>query len=278
MTLCSTFRELSYQTWSLLSKARAVRSQIGEETLTDLNLLELKLHHSAEVKTRTFTKPAEARSGADWEWWFTGQGQWLGFRIQAKVLELDTDTFPHLHYRNSRDYQSNILITSSLSAEIPMIPMYCMYLQRSDIVQDHAEACGSFGTTPESYGISLLSAFEVLRFRPTVGLTGIWSSLRPWHCLPCCSGFSSRGRSLPGRVLDFWKATYLRQDRRIDLASMGELSFDYRNLFQKYENVSLVEKPPAYVEQVFHGETLEHLEGIEGLRTVTVFQEEPRAE
>ena len=99
MTLCKTFKRRSLSTWNLLSKGRRIGTQLLEETLTDINLLELKLSHPSEVITTTFTKPKEGTTGADWEWWFTGSsGYWLGFRVQAKIIELQSSVFEHLHY------------------------------------------------------------------------------------------------------------------------------------------------------------------------------------
>src|SRR5688572_13448409 len=100
MSLCETFKNRSSSTWTLLSKAREVDSQLLEETLTDLNLLELKLKHPREIITKSFTKPREGLTGADWEWWLTGpKSLWLGFRVQAKVLNLRSGMYEHLHYR-----------------------------------------------------------------------------------------------------------------------------------------------------------------------------------
>jgi len=66
-TLCDTFRGRALWTWDMLARGRSVDCQIGEETLTDLNILELKIRHASEVYTRTFSKPEEGLNGADWE-------------------------------------------------------------------------------------------------------------------------------------------------------------------------------------------------------------------
>jgi hypothetical protein len=109
--LCETFRLLSYETWGRLGRARRIGHQLLEETFTDLNLLELKDRHPTQVYTKVFTKPQEGLNGADWEWWLTDskRSEWLGIRIQAKVLDLTTDSFPHLHYKSGRIYQATKL-------------------------------------------------------------------------------------------------------------------------------------------------------------------------
>ena len=63
-TLCDTFRSRALWTWDTLARGRSVDCQIGEETLTDLNILELKTRHSSEIYNRTFTKPEEGLNGS----------------------------------------------------------------------------------------------------------------------------------------------------------------------------------------------------------------------
>jgi Holliday junction resolvase len=55
---------------------------MGEETITELLLLELKRRHENEIKIVPFNRRQEARNGADWAWSFEGK-QWLGMRVQA---------------------------------------------------------------------------------------------------------------------------------------------------------------------------------------------------
>jgi len=66
MSLCQTYRDLSFQTWRLMEKARSVSHQPLEETITDNNIIELKLRQSHEVITTTYNKVQEGKIGADW--------------------------------------------------------------------------------------------------------------------------------------------------------------------------------------------------------------------
>ena len=81
------------------TKSRRAKFQLKEETLTDLNMLELKLRHSRQVRTKVITKKAEGKNGADWEWWFTSKHKWIGIRGQAKIININTNEFLHLHYQ-----------------------------------------------------------------------------------------------------------------------------------------------------------------------------------
>src|SRR5690606_6329527 len=124
-TLCETFRSLAFRTFDQMGRARRVGHQPLEETFTDTNILELKDRHPAEISCLTFTKPQEGINGADWEWWLTdtSKSKWLGLRVQAKVLHLDSNTFAHLHYKSgkSKTYQATKLKRES--AKDGLIPL-----------------------------------------------------------------------------------------------------------------------------------------------------------
>jgi hypothetical protein len=201
--LCDTFRALSFRTWDVLAQSRRVGHQPLEETFTDLNLLELKVRHPFEIKTITFTKPQEGINGADWEWWLTdvGHSQWLGIRVQAKVLDLKTNEFKHLHYKKGKIYQSNKL--KSRCAAAGLIPLYCIYVHFEGNPR-FGMRCPSFPPANESYGCSItpISTIDLLRnngLRKNLGDIGQYCL--PWHCLVCCKGYG--GTSLPDRAWSF---------------------------------------------------------------------------
>src|ERR1700674_228364 len=86
-SLCATFCQSAIWTWNCLKYARQTGIQLGEESLTDLNLLNIQICHPSEVRTKKFSRNTEGKvTGADWEWWFGSPSGWLGLRIQAKKL------------------------------------------------------------------------------------------------------------------------------------------------------------------------------------------------
>lgn len=186
-----------------MGKASTVGHQPLEETFTDLNILELKLRHPREIHSRLFSKPEEGKNGADWEWWLTNsnQSKWLGLRVQAKILQLKSDTFPHIHYKSgkSKTYQSAKLKREC--AKEGLIPLYALYVYEEPIPSALDRRCGSFAHSPESYGCSLISLGHVeslqkdgeKKDRPSV-----LSEALPWHCLVCCSGHG--GVDLPTKA------------------------------------------------------------------------------
>ena len=120
--LCETFEALAGRTWSYLRAAHETDVRIGEETLTDINLIDIQDRHPGEVVTRKFTRAQEAANGADWEWWFIGGGQSFGARVQAKKLYPDRG-YTSL-YGDGRSQSSALLASASKDA---VTPMYCFY-------------------------------------------------------------------------------------------------------------------------------------------------------
>ncbi|WP_210464661.1 DUF6615 family protein [Rufibacter roseolus] len=194
MTLCNTYKRLALDTWDKIQQGRRVHFQLKEETLTDLNVLALKARHNNQVFTKVFTKNAEGKNGADWEWWFKGlTNKWIGFRVQAKVINIDSDEFEHLHYRSPKKgkYQCDKLITKALSAPQPLFPIYCLYIQTDDPQYLNKWSCRTFSHLKDFFGCSLTSAFTVKKLRPTNSkhLIDLQNKISPWHCLVCCSGY-----------------------------------------------------------------------------------------
>ena len=231
--LCDTFRSLAFRTWDQLARARRVRHQPLEETFTDINLLELKDRHPKEVITQVFTKPQEGINGADWEWWLTNasRSQWLGLRVQAKVLDLSTNDFKHLHYRNGRAYQATKL--QSTCSRLGLVPLYCLYIQ-SDEDNRFLDQCSSFANVKESFGCSLVSVRVVNSLRKAGfrrQLSDLVSQCVPWHCLVCCEGYG--GNSLPERGWEFLHAA-------LDIQPSPQIS---ENVLQ----VGVRREPPSYI-------------------------------
>jgi hypothetical protein len=200
--LCETFRSLAFRTWDGLARSRRVRHQPLEETFTDINLLEMKDRHPREIYTQIFTKPQEGLNGADWEWWLTDSARrkWLGLRIQAKVLALSQDRFPHLHYKRGRTYQATKL--KKTCHALGLVPLYCLYLHASVPLRPRFR-CGTFALADETFGCSLypLHAVETLRKAGANTLVDVQGDCVPWHCLVCCEGYGKG--TLPERAWQF---------------------------------------------------------------------------
>jgi hypothetical protein len=263
--LCHTFRKLARETHDLLKAARGVGHQLLEETITDVNILELKRLHPREIYCQTFTKPQEGIIGADWEWWLTDstRSRWLGLRVQAKVLELKSDTFAQLHYRpkRGRAYQSTRL--KAAAEKDGLIPLYCLY------AHPPASATGwaKYGSG-EEYGCALLQVKEVERLRRRGKLTDFASVMcktLPWSSLVCIgSAWSSDGRTL---TLPDVSGALLQSDPLFGLEEEEAANVEHRHP----PRPGVRSAPPAYVTALMEGQPLDDLD--KALRGVLVIQE-----
>lgn len=178
--ICRTFQGLAQQTWDTLAVSRLVAYPMQEETFTDLHLLYLKLHHP-EVKIVSFTKPQEGVNGADWEWWFRlADGNWVGYRVQAKVLDVRSERFEQLYYRKDKSSVSQcdkLIAAAKADKKYPCIPIYALYL--------HSTAHPK--TIDARYGCSTVSAYRIRAAKgvKSTALADWHKTIRPSHELVC---------------------------------------------------------------------------------------------
>ena len=246
--LCDTFRAQSRWTWRMLNLSHRVSSRLGETSITEFNLLKIRQRHPTEIITKNFTQHQEAITGGDWEWWLTGKsGLWLGFRLQAKIVDVDSGDYPHLHYyhRSSGEHQSDILIKDSQL--VGAIPLYCLYSCWPSIPSKLSYRCGSFRRSAYSFGCTLMQASVVQRLHDEGDLHSIGDVaefLFPWHCLFCCHDDSDA--DLPRRAWAYWQATLRRSNQEFEATSNGH-----------YGDIAPREQPPEYVQLLRMGDLLE---------------------
>lgn len=207
MSLCETFRDLSYRTWMQLRRARSINHQLLEESITDLLMMELKYNHPLDIKTITFNKYQEGKNGADWEWWFVDAAgiKGIGFRVQAKILNFNTDSFLQLHYKD----QTQKLISQASLVSPSLIPLYCLYAHSDKILSLKQFHIGQFlfNYTIEHFGCSILSTKVVqdLKADKKNTLIDVINDIYPWHLLVCPSDSECSNKNLPERVNEFVK-------------------------------------------------------------------------
>lgn len=259
ISLCETFRSLAFSTHSQLAKSRRVGHQPLEETFTDINILELKDRHPFEIYSKTFSKRREGVNGADWEWWITNSSRstWLGLRVQAKVLHLASDSFPHLHYKSGKPETYQLDKLKLEAARDGLFPLYCLYTHIASGRGLPGLSCQTFPSASESYGCALTSLSHVLSLQ--VGgeihdLASVMSGAVPWHCLICCTGYSTG--DLPTRAWAYLQATF-------DASEAGTLGG---------EGVPLGPRPnpPRHVLDAFEGREAEDLpNGLQGVLVIS---------
>jgi Family of unknown function (DUF6615) len=267
VSLCEEFRRLSFSTWRLLKQAHGVGHKLLEDTITDINLLKIRSKCGSQIITRTFTRPEEGKSGGDWEWWLTGSSRkWLSFRVQAKVLNVSTETYEHIAYAPKGNFQVERLIRSSLSASPKRFPIYCLYnfWPSSACARGTLWKCRSYDPSAGSFGCTLMDALSA---KPKIlaaqrRLSEYLPIQIPWHCLVCCAGYG--GLDLPERALNLWR-------NQIQLMQTRVPGDEDRVLYEQFSSVGVVDTPPEYVGALIHES--EAIVDDPFLSRITVFQE-----
>ena len=192
---------LSVNIWRRLGKAKYHGLRFGEETATELFLLDLAELFPGNVKVVPFNRREEGRIGADWAWVFIGpDGQsWQGMLVQAKRLDDKECEYPELYYvPPAKGPQPSVpqldrLIDSGRRYGLP--PVYVFYNHLSTPGRVPNERCGSLRmisqSMPESWGIAVASALDVRNNKPDKRYDRHREHSLPLHCLLCSEG---RGR------------------------------------------------------------------------------------
>ncbi|MFN6528174.1 DUF6615 family protein [Nostoc sp. ChiSLP03a] len=267
-TLCDTFKNCSKETWDMLAKGRDLDHQIGEETLIDINILKLKSEKKLEIYNHKFTKHKEGSNGADWEWWFTGaSNKWIGFRVQAKVIDFKNNSFNHLYYykktkSKNKVYQCDLLIENASKEKNSPIPLYCFYSNWNDSKSSKEYLKYNPIEKENSYGCSIISAFIIQHLRSKKELkhlTDLLKYMQPWHSLVCCHGDSSD--DLPSRVLESWRNSILQSEslffERFDVSISQKLKNMPNNYQTIYDDLYLSDVPPKHVQLLLNNDLVE---------------------
>ena len=179
--LLSSLLDLAHATSENLAFAHrsGVDVSYGEETITETNLLELRRRHPGEIMLRTFSRIAEAKNGADWEWHIIGRARTFGMRVQAKRLQKDDKLKIKHTVRSSGKDQIDLLIESA--KKYRLMPVYCLYSSEKQRSKWKAGSSGGIGT-PFEYGCLLANAHAVRVAMPK-SLDAIEDYCVPWHFL-----------------------------------------------------------------------------------------------
>ncbi|MDQ1280378.1 MAG: hypothetical protein QG670_1641 [Thermoproteota archaeon] len=244
--LCSDFIAIAERTWKLIDSSEKTHINISEESVTDLNLLELQSRHtSSEIITKKHPKGLESKTGADWEWWLGSNGSWLGLRVQAKKLNSNNLTYRNLDKWNTNGRQIDLLTKGSRSNRTPMIPLYVFYNYWNQTQFSPKWLCKTYPPNIEMLGCGLSHAdfIKSVLNKKSRNLKDVSVSMYPWSCLVCCKGYSTDNFSLPFRAFHFLYGTF--RDH-IDQANSN--SYDERRF--------IIEEAPPYVYKLIEGEDL----------------------
>ena len=115
--------------------------RFGEETITDLLMMDLFVQGSTVALFRQTSKPDESMWGTDFELWLgSGRLGWFRFAIQAKKLDLRTDRYASLTQSNVNGPQIDLL--ERYARRKRAAALYCLYNHTDSADElDHWNCC-----------------------------------------------------------------------------------------------------------------------------------------
>jgi len=204
MTLCDTFKFGAQRTWKRIEKASQYRLLMGEESITDDLLLEIRDRHPNEVAICQFNKVIEGRNGADWEWWFTDGTYWFGTLVQAKrvfVRPPSRRSRERIKIHFSKRQHRRLLAAAAKKNVSPIYVFYSHFpkLSYSTITWN----CNGqhTGNEIDLFGCAIADAYTLARTKITT-ISSFTSNVLPWSCAVCCTGKQTSGskRNVPHQI------------------------------------------------------------------------------
>ena len=120
------WERLGYVRESYTSRGVLGPVRFGEETITDLLMMDLYVQGSRLAHFQQTSKPDEAMWGTDFELWLGSERKgWFRFAIQAKKLDLRTDRYASLTQGNLNGQQIDLL--EKYAQLNSAAPLYCLY-------------------------------------------------------------------------------------------------------------------------------------------------------
>lgn len=119
----------------MISKGLSFNLGVLEETLTDINLIQIASAHPEYIVTRKFSRRMEGtKTGADWLWCIGSPGSWLCLLVQAKIVNPQTRQCFYLHYRGGEQRR----LLQQYARTHRLLPLYCIYglVQEEDLPKE----------------------------------------------------------------------------------------------------------------------------------------------
>ena len=277
-SLCNDFQDVAVKTWNLMGNAHNNNFSIGEETITDVNLLELKMRQPNLLYTKKYSRQAEGRNGADWVWVIVGRnGNTFLLYVQAKKLFLPSFEYKSLlHDPAHPTEQLDKLIFNKYFYPLgmPIYPIYVFY----NYLPDYPARinCNCSNNIPiQLTGCSYADAFSI---RPELSslhkhFNDYVNYQYSWSCLVCCGeigGNTKINSDLATRIFN----RVVDQDK-FNESEAKKIEVKDREPFNA--NSFLMKQPPPFVNQIISGKGLDYNPfrelGVENIFILKEFEE-----
>lgn len=190
----TVLEELSVDVWERLRDVKRLTKPLGvrhgEETITDLLMLDLMRKLSGQVIATQTPKHKEAKSGTDFELWVERSNQrWVRFAVQAKRINFERSTYSGLNYKVNGTKQIRLL--ERFANTNGAVPVYCFYNYYDNPKCSDHWRCGSKPHVAEQLGCTIATLRTVKQAAKRYGAKNFdWihkqPGTMPWSCLPIC--------------------------------------------------------------------------------------------
>lgn len=198
------FEALASSTWDWLADAKRLGLSFSEDTVSDLNMVQIARSQINEVKVGRVTKGRERFVGFDWMWLISAPG--IGraiYVVQAKKMRLDNGpsyAYGSLRYPHSPPFQIEIL--QDFADWLGGVPLYCFYNNVPDSEASRHWHCFQQSDPPQM-GCTLvpIDAVRVVHYargKRDFHRIHQYQCAVPWRCLfhPACSKFSFQSEAV----------------------------------------------------------------------------------
>ena len=207
-TIADIAERIAKSTWNRLREARDMEVRLGEETLTDLLVLDFSMSvPKHKIKFIQTSKHEEAEQGTDLVVCVRrGEKNADIYAIQAKKLSAK-GRYDHLHPRSGDRHQIDVLEDYATRAK-GVVPLYLLFNHVDDKDLDSARQCCQT-TDKEQFGCTLVPSWQISKAISKRGCRTfdyIHSdrAALPWRCAFACS----KGQTMWGQIREKAKESY----------------------------------------------------------------------
>lgn len=189
MNSVKLFEKLASYTWQRILFSEEFKISQGEETITDLNLLEIAMSQYSGVKVIKTAKYEEKNQGTDWEWWIgNSRIGYLRYAVQAKKIDKKFIHYKSLGHKVESEQQIDIL--EKYARINRAIPLYCFYNYSDNTDLTPYWHC-NLRLDDEQFGCTITPLKNVKqalqqRGKRTFAFLHSFVNTKPWRCLVRC--------------------------------------------------------------------------------------------
>lgn len=190
--------QASMDVWSLRGEAKILNSPLGEETVTEILLLQIKSRYpSKRIYVLSFNKKQEGENGADWAWAFQSANgnHVMPMLVQAKILNRQDTDYDEIKRKVGKSgvRQIDRLISEAEKLQWPAIYAFYNHLDKPSRIPSTCQTISPSSTAmPAAWGISIADAYRVRAKLNDQSFDTHRHHSFPLHCLLCSRGSGSR--------------------------------------------------------------------------------------